>query len=170
MLDIFRTLPGILDDIEGAELVRDAVVFAAWRRIAGEALAEHAVPLRFAKGRLYIAVSNLMWQRQLKDLCSQMVFKLNAALGTPTVTFIELQIDDRAVQSQRSKNRSSSDAELRRQAEDEITPELADAAEGIQDDELRRQFLLAAGNCLVRKKKATQSTTPSAEAAATPPS
>ncbi|MEO8572338.1 MAG: DUF721 domain-containing protein [Pyrinomonadaceae bacterium] len=153
MLDIFRTLPGIFDDVEGAEMVREAVVFAAWRRIAGDGLAEHAVPLRLEKGRLFVAVSNLMWQRQLKDLCSQMVFKLNATLGTATVMFIELQIDDEAVRSRRSKESTPSDAELRREAEKEISPELASAAQRIDDEELRKQFLLAAGNCLARKKK-----------------
>ena len=153
MLDIFRTLPGILDDIEGAEMVRDAVVFAAWRRIAGDALADHAVPLRLEKTRLYVAVSNLMWQRQLKDLCAQMVFKLNAALGTPTVTFIELQIDEQAVLAQRSKRDVSNEAQFQIEAQREISPELARAADAIEDDELRRQFLLAAGSCLVRKRK-----------------
>jgi hypothetical protein len=155
MLDIFRTLPGILDNIEGAEMVREAVVFAAWRRIVGEALAEHAVPLRLSNGRLFIAVSNLMWQRQLKDLCGQMLFKLNAALGTPTVNFIELEIDEGAVLSQRSKNSSDSESEFRNQAEREISPELADAADKIADEELRRTFLLAAGNCLVRKNRSS---------------
>lgn len=153
MLDIFRTLPGILDNIEGAEMVREAVVFAAWRRIAGDALAEHAVPLRLSKGRLFIAVSNLMWQRQLKDLCGQMLFKVNAALGSPTVNFIELEIDELAVLSQRSKNSADSESEFRMQAEREISPELADAADRIADEELRRAFLLAAGNCLVRKNR-----------------
>lgn len=155
MLDIFRTLPGILDNIEGAEIVREAVVFAAWRRIAGEALAEQAVPLRLEKGRLIIAVPNLMWQRQLKDLCGQMLFKLNAALGTPTVSFIELEIDEQAVLAQRSINSASSESELSSQAEREISQELADAADAITDEELRRTFLSAAGNCLVRKKRVT---------------
>jgi len=94
MLDIFRTLPGLLKDLEGAELIREAVVFAAWRRIAGEALAEHAVPLKLENETLSVAVSNITWQRHLKDLCGQMIFKLNAALGTQAVTFIRLQIDD----------------------------------------------------------------------------
>lgn len=152
MLDIFRTLPGILDDIEGSEMIREAVVFAAWRRIAGDGLTEHTVPLKLENGRLFIAVSNLMWQRQLKDLCGQMVFKLNAALGTPAVTFIELRIDEQAILNLRSKQSGPSDSELRSQAEKEISPELVAAANGIADDELRRQFLLAAGNCLVRRR------------------
>jgi hypothetical protein len=153
MLDIFRTLPGIFDEVEGAEMIREAVVFAAWRRIAGEGLAEHAVPLRLDRGKLFIAVSNLMWQRQLKDLCSQMIFKLNVALGTPTVTFIELQIDEEAVTSKRPGRQIESEEQLRGEAMEEITPEIAIAADGIADEELRRTFLLAAGNCLVRKKK-----------------
>ena len=157
MLDIFRTLPGIFDDVEGAEMVREAVVFAAWRRIAGDGLAEHAVPLRFENGRLFVAVSNLMWQRQLKDLCGQMVFKVNAALGTPTVNFIELQIDEEAVRARRSKKWEPDAGELQRLAEKEISPELANAAEKIADEELRRQFLLAAGNCLVRKRARSES-------------
>ena len=151
MLDIFRTLPGLLKDLEGAELIREAVVFAAWRRIAGEALAEHAVPLKLENETLSVAVSNITWQRHLKDLCGQMIFKLNAALGTQAVTFIRLQIDEQTVLDHRSKAQKP-ELDLGHDAEKEVSPELAQAAEAIADDELRRQFLLAAGNCLVRKK------------------
>ena len=154
MLDIFRTLPGLLDDVEGAEEVREAIVFAAWRRIAGDGLAEHAVPVRLEKSRLFVAVSNLMWQRQLKDLCGQMLFKLNAALGRPTVSYIELEIDEKAVAAIHSgRPRPVSEEELRMKAGDEISTDLARAADAIEDDQLRRQFLLAAGNCLVRKRE-----------------
>lgn len=151
MLEVFRTLHTVLGGIDGAEAVREAVVFAAWRRIAGESLVEHAVPLKLHEGRLSIAVSSVTWQRHLKDLCGQMVFKVNAALGSPTVTFIELRIDERAVledRQTRSRVLHSNNAD----AAKEITPELASAAENIADDDLRKQFLLAAGKCLVRKK------------------
>jgi hypothetical protein len=81
-----------------------------------------------------------------------MLFKLNATLGEPVVNFIELQIDERAVNEHKAKTRPTDELDLRG-AENEITPELAMAADGIQDEELRRQFLLAAGNCLVRRRK-----------------
>ncbi len=84
-----------------------------------------------------------------------MLFKLNAALGTPTVNFIVLEIDEQAVLSQRSKNSAYSESEFRTQAVQEISAELADAADSIADEELRRTFLLAAGNCLVRKKRSS---------------
>ena len=157
MLDLFRTLPGLLADVEGAEAVREAVVFAAWRRIAGEQLAEHAVAVGLANSRLIVAVSNLTWQRQLKDLCGQMVFKLNAALGSPLVTYIELTIDEPAVLRERDKRMSASPDEtlLRREAEKELSADLVEAANRISDGQLRRQFLLAAGNCLVRRKRSS---------------
>ena len=148
MLDLFRTLPRVLRDAESVHEVRQAIVFAAWRRIAGE-LAEHAVPVSLEDTTLIVAVSNLTWQRQLKDLCGQMVFKLNAALGTPLVTFVELRVDETLV---RSNMATRDESELRQQAEMEISPELRAAADKIADEELRRQFLLAAGNCLVRRR------------------
>ncbi|PYS98396.1 MAG: hypothetical protein DMF63_16050 [Acidobacteria bacterium] len=152
MLDIFRTLPGILGDMEGVEVVREAVVFAAWRRIAGESLTAHAVPLGLENKTLRIAVSNLNWQRNLKDQCGQMLFKLNAALGSPLVTFIELQIDEQTVLKSRTGSLLPDDA-FRAAAQNEISDDLTQAAAAIEDEELRRQFLLAAGSCLVRRKQ-----------------
>jgi len=155
MLDLFRTLPGVLNDMENTEIIREAVVFAAWRRVVGDSLAEHAVPLRLDKTKLAIAVSNNTWKRHLQDLCGQMVFKLNAALGAPLVTFIDLHIDEAAVLRERQKTAgaTSREDEFRRAAEAEISPDLIAAAANIADAEFREQFLLAAGKCLVRKKR-----------------
>src|SRR5688572_23550569 len=114
MLDLFRTLPRVLHDVEDIDEIRQAIVFAAWRRIAGDSLAEHAVPLGLEETTLVIAVSNVTWQRHLKDLCGQMVFKLNAALGSPLVTFIELRVDDAAVRANKSSSQAREE-ELRKQ-------------------------------------------------------
>src|SRR5688500_9871155 len=141
MLDLFRTLPRILNDIEGSELIKESVVFAAWRRIAGAGVSDHAVPLKLLDTTLPIAGANVMWQRQMKDLRGQMVFKVNAALGAPMITSIELRIDESAVLRERSKwaaHPVASDASLRREAQAEISPELLDASRNIEDDELRK--------------------------------
>ena len=151
MLDLFRTLPGVLKDVDGANAVREAIVFAAWRRIAGEGLCEHAVPIRLSDDTLAVAVSNLMWQRQLKDLAGQMVFKLNAALGSTVVSFIQFEIDEDAVALAAGDKRNYDEAEMRRQAETELTPELKNAASKIEDEALREQFLAAAGMCLLTR-------------------
>ncbi|HKP68106.1 MAG TPA: DUF721 domain-containing protein [Pyrinomonadaceae bacterium] len=149
MLDLFRTLSGVLRDAENVDEIRQAIVFASWRRIAGDSLAEHTVPLSLEDTTLVVAVSSITWQRHLKDLCGQMVFKLNAALGSPFVTFIELRVDENAVLGNRV---TRDESELRELAEAEISPELRSAADKIEDEELRKQFLLAAGNCLVRRR------------------
>lgn len=157
MLDLFRTLPGILNDMESTDVVREAVVFAAWRRVVGNALAGHAVPLKLDDTKLSVAVSNNMWKRHLQDLCGQILFKVNSALGAPLVTFIDLQIDEPAVLRERRKTPGAGDNEdeFRREAESEVSPELMAAADNIADVDLRQQFLLAAGNCLVRRKRSS---------------
>ena len=149
MLDLFRTLPGLIKEIDNSDELRTALVFAAWRRIAGDGLAEHAVPARLEGSTLFIAVANLMWQRQLKDLAGQMLFKLNAAVSSPVVSYIEFEIDEDRV---REASRSQVDEEaFQREAQRAITPDLVDAAAKIEDEELRKQFLLAAVSCLVRR-------------------
>lgn len=153
MLDVFRTLPFLAKQIENAAPLREAMIFAAWRRIAGETLASHAAPIRLEDSKLSIAVSNLTWQRHLKDLSGQLLFKLNAVVGSPTVTFLEFEINEPAVIASRGIVRSNDETELRRMAEKELTPELTAAAMKIEDDDLRKQFLAAAGNCLVRRAR-----------------
>lgn len=155
MLDIFRTLAAASRDLDGGESVREALVFAAWRRVAGELLAEHTVPLRLEDTRFSVAVSSETWRKHLEELSSQMLFKLNTAVGTSLVAFIEFCVDEEAVHESRSEADEglAAAAELRASALREISPDLESAAAQITDEELRAKFLLAAGSCLVRKKQ-----------------
>ncbi len=155
MEDLFRALPKLLREFEDTEQIREAVAFAAWRRIAGQSLCEHAVPFRLFNKHLIIAVANNTWKKHLEHLSGQMIFKLNSTLGQAVVTFIEFRIDDATVSEERAKNKIStvSPEELEEIALEEVTPKLRVAADAIKDDNLRYQFLLAAGSCLARKKK-----------------
>lgn len=155
MEDLFRALPKLLKEFEDTEEVREAVVFAAWRKIAGERLSEHTIPFRLFNKHLIIAVADKMWKRHLESLSGQMIFKLNSVLGQAIVTFIEFRIDEDMIAAERAKYRknSLSDEQLREIALDEITPKMRRSADAIKDDNLRYQFLLAAGSCLARKKK-----------------
>ena len=155
MHDLFRTLPKLLKEFEDAEEVREAVVFAAWRKIAGASLSEHAVPFRLFNKHLIIAVADKMWKRHLETLSGQMIFKLNSILGQPVVTFIEFRVDEETLAAERAKHLKSAmtDEEQREAALEEVTPKLRHSADAIKDDNLRYQFLLAAGSCLARKKK-----------------
>ena len=154
MNELFRALPALLKQFDENENVREAVAFAAWRKISGESLRQHAVPLRLFQKRLIIAVGSETWKKHLESLSGQMIFKLNSALGQAVVTFIEFRVDEKTVEAERAKNRKStlSDAELEEIALEEVTPKLRHSADAIKDDNLRYQFLLAAGSCLARKK------------------
>lgn len=156
MEDLFRTLPKLLKEIDDSEEVREAVVFAAWRRVAGQSLCEHSAPFRLFQKRLIVAVKDKMWKRHLeKELAGQMIFKLNSILGQPAVTFIEFRIDEETVlqKARKTQKISISDEELEEIALKEVSPKLRHLAGSIKDDNLRYQFLLAAGSCLAKKKR-----------------
>ncbi|MEJ7846928.1 MAG: DciA family protein [Pyrinomonadaceae bacterium] len=154
MQHIFRSLPVVFKDIDGGEFANEAVIFAAWRKIAGESLGNHAVPFKLIKKKLFVAVSDNNWRRQIEDLSSQMIFKLNSALGSSLVTFIEFKIDAAIVKNARQTAAiETSAAEANAIAKKEITSGLLQAAKAIADEKLRESFLLAAGSGLARKKQ-----------------
>ena len=155
MEDLVRALPALLKEFDENEAVREAVVFAVWRRVAGESLRGHAIPLRLYQKHLIVAVTSDTWKKHLEHLSGQMIFKLNSVLKQAAVTFIEFRVDEETILQERARNKIStlSDAELEEIALDEVTPKLRVSADAIKDDNLRYQFLLAAGSCLARKKR-----------------
>jgi len=151
MQDIFSALPVLLDQHGDNEDVRRSVIFAIWKRVAGDSLLEHAVPVRLADTTLTIAVADRNWQRNLMELSREMLFRMNFILGSSQVKFIEFVIDKSALGGprDRSGDRASAEAE----AFDEINEPLRKAADVIENDDLRRKFLLAAGSCLARERR-----------------
>lgn len=158
MLDIFRTLPGLLEGLEEASEARETLVFAAWGKIAGEMLAEHAVACRLEGTRFFVAVSGRTWQKHLEELRPQMIFKINSVLGASLVRSIEFTIDEKQVKAERARRRKEKEkaAAAAREAEGEITPELLAAASQIDDEALRQAFLQAAAGCISRKRRMSE--------------
>lgn len=151
MQEIFRTLPRLLRELEADTELREAMIFAIWRRIAGSGLAEHAVPVRLEGPRLKVAVADRNWKRQLESLSGQMLFKLNAAVGTPSVSYIDFAIDPSVLV--RTPKKPPPDTEAIQAAAGQ---EIGLSAQGISDPDLRNAFLGAAAKCLVyRGEKAT---------------
>lgn len=155
MNELFRALPALLKEIDDNEPLREAVIFAAWRKIAGEGLKEKAVPFRLYQKHLIVAVESEMWKRHLESLSGQMIFKINSSLGQAQVTFIEFRVDEETLREERAKRRTEliSEEEMREIALEQVTPKLRIAADAIKDDNLRYQFLLAAGSALAYKKR-----------------
>ncbi len=155
MQDLFRALPILLKEFDDNQTVRQAVVFAAWRKIAGESLADHTVAINLNKKHLTVAVANERWQKYLKDLCGQMIFKLNSALGQAAVTFIEFIVDEKMVIDQRQKRAGNSfdEKELQELAAKQISPQLRAKAKSIKNESLRQEFLKAASISLAKKEQ-----------------
>jgi hypothetical protein len=152
MDDLFQALPKILRAAGESEEVWEAAAFAAWRRVAGEALRASAVPFRLYRKTLVISVPDATWRRQLEQMSPQLLFRLNSLLGQALVTYIEFRVDPQTVSDERARLRQSQYERLERE-ESALSRarELDEAASAIQDEDLRRRFLLAAGSCLNRK-------------------
>ena len=72
--------------------VQEPIVFAVWKRVVGEAVAEHSSPRAFAKGVLLIDVFDPTWGRVLEEMSPDLLGKLNGALGKRVVRVIEWRL------------------------------------------------------------------------------
>ena len=147
MEQLFGAIPTVLNGLEPNANIDRAVVFAAWLRCAGDLLRSRTAVLDFSDKRLVIAVQDQTWQRHLEELSPQMLVKINGSLGHGTVKFIEFRIDAKAVRLTREIEKDNSSSESAK-----VTPSLALAAEAITDENLRTQFLGAAGAYLAKQK------------------
>lgn len=154
MQDLLRFIPALMDQLGDNQVAREAFVFAAWKKIAGEGLRGKTAPIALEGETLVVAVRDASWKRNLESLAGQMVFKVNSAFRRQFVTFIEFRIDERAVDEESAvAEAATSQEQFETDAAQEITDEVRLAAESIKDEVLREQFLSAAGECLARKKR-----------------
>ncbi len=150
MEQLFGAIPTVLSGLASNDAVDEAVVFAAWKRCAGELLRMRTAPVDFFENRLIVAVSDETWARHLEDLSPQMLVRLNAALGQGTVKFIEFRINEAAVNDARAVKVST---EIAENTSMEVSPSLTAAAEAIADENLREQFLSAANSYLAKQNE-----------------
>lgn len=158
MDDLIRTLPKLLKAAGETEEVVEAAAFAAWKRVAGEALRGQAVPFRLYRKTLIVAVPDTTWQKQLEAVSGQLIFRLNSLLGQAIVTFIEFRIDmETILRARAALPRAVDSEEQERRAMKSASGQVTSAAaSAIHDEDLRRRFLLAAGSCLDRRESSGQ--------------
>ena len=153
MDDLIRALPQLLRAAGETEEVLEAAALVAWRRVAGEQLRAQAVPFRLYRKTLIVAVADTTWQKQLEAMSGQLLFRLNSLLGQAVVTYIEFRIDAQTVAAARATQTEAAEVEREEQERRALrfaTGDLLTAAGAIQDEELRRRFLVAAGRCMDR--------------------
>lgn len=154
MDELFKALPQLLRAAGESAEVSEAVAFAAWRRVAGEAMRGSAVPFRLYNKTLIVAVPDVTWRKQLEQVSPQLIFRLNSLLGQALVTYIEFRVDPQTVGRERARTRRTQYEKLVEEERALLRAnELDDAASAIHDEDLRRRFLLAAGSCMNRTKQ-----------------
>ncbi|MBF6213685.1 DUF721 family protein [Nocardia puris] len=83
--------------------VAEGTVFGRWAGVVGEDIAAHATPVALRDGVLTIAAESTAWATQLRMLQSQILAKINAAVGQGVVT--QLKISGPAAPSWRKGER-----------------------------------------------------------------
>ncbi len=154
MDELIRSFPSVIRSIADDDRAIWPVVLAAWSRSIDGPLADHVVPIRLEGSRVIAAVSSRTWQRQLADLGPALVEKLNAAIGTNIVGFVEFRVDGQAVERHRAKGQSTeSDSDVKLIQSEVVWPELEAAAEAILDEQLRERFMAAAAGTTARRNR-----------------
>src|SRR5258705_7680920 len=149
MDNLIKSLPGVLSASLGSPEVSQAATFAAFTYTAGEGLRNHAVPRQLNDdGTLVVAVADFLWQKQLKSMLSQLIFRTNTLLGSAIVKNIEFQIDPLLVKSKRQTTEAVEEIK-----ETDVPLEVWAAANAIHDRELRRKFLRTAVIAIRRQEK-----------------
>ena len=147
MNQLIKSLPTVLRAAGSSPEVAEAAAIAAWKHAAGDGLKEHAVPLKLENRTLTIAVADPIWQRQLRSMRSQLLFRINSILGQSIVSAFDFVIDP-----ERVKPRVEQPEENEEILDNEVPLELWSAANAIHDKELRRSFLKTALLALKRKR------------------
>ena len=145
MEKLIKSLPAILAASGGAQEVAEAACAAAWKHAAGDALSLHAITLKLQESTLVVAVADQIWKKQLEQLRSQLLYRLNSILGQQVVTSIQLSVRPDKFRTQKAAEPPVSNAT--------IPIELLSAAAAIDDPHLRRAFLGAAVSCVNRIEK-----------------
>jgi hypothetical protein len=149
MDNLIKSLPGVLSAARASPEVSQAAAFAAFTHTAGEGLRSHAVPRQLNDdGTLVIAVSDVLWQKQLKSMLSELIFRTNTLLGSAIVKNIEFQIDPLLVKSKRPTTEAVEEIN-----ETDVPLEVWAAANAIHDRELRLKFLRTAVIAIKRQEK-----------------
>jgi len=148
MDSILKLMPEIMRLSGNQEEVCEKAIYATWNTLVGDQVRRNCAPIRLFKKTLFVAAKDATWQKQLEQMSGQILFKLNSALGAAYVTRLEFRANPKLL---KESQRGSDMVEFCDSSKYEA--ELAPAADGIKDDQLRNAFLRAAGKCLNRSSK-----------------
>jgi hypothetical protein len=146
MEEFIKALPTLLRSIGDDPDVATAAAITAWKRAAGDGLRQHAVPMSLNEGTLVVAVADAVWQKQLRAMSDELIYKTNSILGQRVVKAIELIIDPAIVKPRTAGS-------TKQTTSDDVPLEVLSAANAISDKQLRQTFIKAAAGILKRQQQ-----------------
>ena len=138
-----NSLPAILAAAGDSNEVREAACLSAWKVATGDTLNQRAIASEFQRETLIVLVEDAVWQKQLAQMRSQLLSRVNSLLGQPLVKTIEFRINTDAFAAMHKD-------QTKRVNNAPVPVQLLSAAAEIEDVNLRRAFLGAASSCLHR--------------------
>lgn len=153
MDQLINSLPALLQAAGDTQEIREIAAVVAWNHVAGAGLRQQTAPIGLQQQRLVVAVADHIWKTQLAKMSKQLLFRLNSLLGSGVVTFIDFQVDARAIQSAQDRRQAAQNVRLKPAREMVIPFELVSAAAAIHDSKLRKAFLGAAMSCARRMER-----------------
>jgi len=152
MNQVFDTLCQMIEEMGNNNSFRQALIFATWEKAIGFKTAgdlrKKAVPVGLNQKNLVVAVINEDWKHHFESISSKIIFKINSLIKQPLISSIDFYVDSTKFADRQELLQEPPEACL-----DYVNPEIRQAADGIEDENLRYHFLLAAGACLRRKEK-----------------
>jgi hypothetical protein len=142
MIDLTRLLP---------KLVRanpEMAAKLAWTQAAGEGLRRNAIAVELNGKTLTVSVADALWQKQLKSMARELLFRVNNLLGGRGVDDIVFRIAPADLSGSKP---SAPENRQKEQSPAALPTELLFSANAISDDELRSRFLRAANNLIARR-------------------
>ncbi|MBO0852421.1 MAG: DUF721 family protein [Nocardia sp.] len=88
---LLSTVAGALAKSRGwSGKVAEGMVFGRWPQVVGEEIADHATPISLTGSVLNIQAESTAWATQLRMMQSQLLAKINAAVGQGVVTSLKI--------------------------------------------------------------------------------
>jgi hypothetical protein len=151
MIDVARLLPKLMNATGANPEMAEIAVKLAWTRAAGDGLRRHAIPFRLFRKTLVVSVADVIWQRQMRSMSTELISRINRLLERDVVEDIEFRIDPATVE----QVRANSQPPPQDKARGPVPEELIAAASEIADQDLRERFIRAAENCIARREAQT---------------
>lgn len=142
MQEIAKIIPQLLRMTQHSEEFAESACAFAWRVSVGRAISRVSLPGKLYGKTLKVTVIDETWKRQLQRMSSQILFKMNALLGTAMVTSLDFCVDTEAVeQAHRPLTFPVTNVPL-------TDPKLLEASQRISNNKLREQFMKTASKYL----------------------